>query len=128
MTETPEEKGPSTFDEIIAAYDGEDRQLREMIERRAAIIELMRTPGWNHLYEFVQNEINRRSQRIVLGRLEIDEYQREAGWCQGALAPFQSLERIDSLIAQALAEEGITSLGEYDLPPEYDPDFPADQP
>lgn len=124
-----EEQEQPSLDEIISSYDGDDLELRAMIERRGAVVELMRHPGFRHLKEFIESEINKKSQRIVLGRMkDHEEYLAETGWCQGAIAAFTAIDRLDALVAARVANaQGFDSLADYgnvgDDP--YDDGFPA---
>lgn len=136
MTEPqPVEEQQPNLDEIIASYQGDDLELRQMIERRSAVLELMRHPGFRHLKEFIESEINKRSQRIVLGRMKNhEEYLSETGWCQGAIAAFTAIDRLDGLVAARVVNAaGFDSLAEYmaqaesDLDADYYLDHPANE-
>ena len=130
MTEPqPVEEQQPSLDEIISSYDGNDQELRTMIERRGAVLELMRHPGFRHLKDFIESEINARSQRIVLGRMkDHEEYLAETGWCRGAIAAFTAIDRLDALVAARVkGAQGFDSLADYgaDQADDYDPDIPA---
>lgn len=132
MTEPqPVEEQQPSLDEIISSYDGDDQELRTMIERRGAVVELMRHPGFRHLKDFIESEINARSQRIVLGRMkDHEEYLAETGWCRGAIAAFTAIDRLDALVAaRVTGAQGFDSLADYgaDQTDDYDPDIPASE-
>lgn len=131
MTEPQPDEAQPNLDEIIASYDGDDRELRAMIEKRSSVLELMRQPGFTALKEFIESEINSRSQRIVLGRMKNhEEYLAETGWCRGAIAAFTAIDRLDALVAaRVVGAQGFDSLADYgrdaDMGDDYDPDHPA---
>jgi hypothetical protein len=126
-----EEQVAPNLEELVAAYDGDDLELRKMIEARGAISELMQHPGWVHLRDYVYSIINKRSETIVLGTIPtFEQYKWEAGWCKGALIPFEAIDKIEALLEVRLTGEGADQLSDYgaDRGGEYDPGFPADQP
>lgn len=131
--EQPVEEQQPSLDEIIASYSGDDFELRSMIEKRGAVLELMRHPGWIILRDFIQSEINKRSERIVMGTLKShEEYLRETGWCKGAYSAFTAIDRLDSLVAARVTKSaGYSSLADFgmdaDMGDDYDLDHPASE-
>lgn len=89
-------------------------ELRDLAERTQEIHRITETLGWELFTDRVKAEVAHHQQRILGGRLDLDDYHREAGWVQGALAvlgmPEQAMkellgarERFDE--QKALSEE-----------------------
>lgn len=102
---TDETKSTETFEDYLAAYDGSDREMRSMIERRAAIQALTEYPGWVHYRDFIQSRVNKASERIVLGRLSEEDYRRLSGWCAGMVEALNALEFIDQMLSARIDSE-----------------------
>jgi hypothetical protein len=60
-------------------------ELRDLGERTQTIMQMVEQIGWDLFVDRAKAEIQKHELRILGGRLEPAEYQREAGWVQGAL-------------------------------------------
>jgi hypothetical protein len=61
-----------------------DEELRDLQERCQLISEMAASPGWTLLRDRAAHTIGTSQQRILNGRLDHNEYIREAGWQAGA--------------------------------------------
>lgn len=61
-------------------------ELRDLAERTQAIIEMAEGHAWALFKDRAQAEILAHQRRILSGRLSEEDYRREAGWVDGALA------------------------------------------
>jgi len=72
------------FAEIAAAYQGDDGELRLMIEQRAALVELQATPAWQTYRDVVYSRIAGIHGRMHRGRYpSLEEYRQDVGLAQG---------------------------------------------
>ena len=72
------------FAEIAAAYQGDDAELRLMIEQRAALVELQATPAWQTYRDVVYSRIAGIHGRMHRGRYpSLEEYRQDVGLAQG---------------------------------------------
>lgn len=86
-------------------------ELRDLAERTQEIHRITEVLGWELFVDRAKHEIAKHQQLILSGRLEQDEYHREAGWLQGALAmiglPEQALKEYLSKREAFEAENGL---------------------
>ena len=84
------------LDEIAAAYDGDDGELRAMIERGEAIGDLMQHPGWEHFADWLKNVAGMANERLLSGKgVDFPTYQRLCGMIAGiqqALDPLTPIQ------------------------------------
>jgi hypothetical protein len=66
-----------------------DEEFSELAERVQQIEQMTRHAGWPLLIDRATDEIGKRQDRILGGRLELDEYRHETGILAGMLRVFQ---------------------------------------
>ncbi len=93
---------------IRVAYQGDDLELREMIELSHRVHEMMEHPGWeayrNWLYEDIA-KIHRRLHDAQFS--DVSEYRLWAGKAQGIEQALTAYERIEQIVQSLVLERGL---------------------
>lgn len=66
-----------------------DQEFSELAERVQQIHEMTQHPGWPMLLDRATDEIGKRQDRVLTGRLTPDEYRHETGILAGMVRVFQ---------------------------------------
>lgn len=92
-----------------SAYDGDDRELRDLIERASQIQEMTLHAGWQHLTDYIYSHTATFQQRLVTGRCEsFEQYKDIAGWVRGITDALAVPEKLQQQIQARIlaAQEG----------------------
>jgi hypothetical protein len=81
-----------------------DEEFVELAERVQKIEEMLQHPGWPLLIDRASDEIGKRQDRILTGRLDPDEYRHETGILTGMLRVFQLPLSVRDEFEQVAAE------------------------
>ena len=98
----------SVTESFEIAYEGDDLDLRHMVEAAHQVAELMRHPGWQHYQDFLYSEIATMQGRIQSGSLEtLEQYKFWTGRIQGIQQALTTGERLTALVeANVEARQG----------------------
>ena len=91
--------------EILSAYDGDDAELRQLIEFAHQIQELQQHPGWRPFRDYLLTRTAAIQRRLVLGNFSsMEEYKDKAGWLRGITDAVGENEFGESLVLVAIRE------------------------
>ena len=111
--------------EILAAYSGDDAELRQLMEGAHQIEQMQRSPGWQPFRDYLLTRTAAVQRRLVLGNFSsMEEYKDKAGWLRGITDAVGENEFGESLVLVAIRESleaKVTSLA-----PQEDVDRLAD--
>ena len=121
--------------EILAAYSGDDAELRQLMEGAHQIEQMQRSPGWQPFRDYLLTRTAAVQRRLVLGNFSsMEEYKDKAGWLRGITDAVGENEFGESLVLVAIRESleaKVASLApepSVDILDEpYDGDFPRDE-
>lgn len=104
--------------EIVGAYDGDDLEIRQLIERGSLIAELVQHPGWAHYSDYLLSKSASKQRLLVRGHYEtLAEYKDVAGWVRGITDALGALEQIQAMI-EARIEQATPEPADDDVVPD----------
>jgi hypothetical protein len=97
----------------LLGYDGQDREIRDLIERASALSALQQTDGWAHYRDYLLSLSLPVQKRLILGSYKtIEEYREAAGWLRGITDATEALTKIQDLIETLIRQANEQQLAE----------------
>lgn len=91
--------------EILSAYDGDDQELRQLIEWAHQIEQLQMHAGWVPYRDYLLSKTAAVQRRLVLGNFSsMEEYKDKAGWLRGITDAVGENENGELLVLAAIRE------------------------
>ncbi len=98
---------------ITTAYQGDDLELRQMVEWAHSVHEMMQHPGWAAYQDFLYSEIAAMQGRIQSGSLDtLEAYKFWTGKIQGITQAINTYERMTALVEAQVEARGEAELAD----------------